>query len=139
MLDFMKVATRSIKGGITEVYPEFMRYRPGTGKPCTDLMVRAGDFYAIWDEDTHLWSTEEEVALYLIDRELDEFVEREGRSGDSFYKVLHMWDTNNGMIDKWLKFVQKQMRNNYHPLDENIIFSNNTRSEEHTSELQSRI
>ena len=130
MLDFMKVATKSIKGGITEVYPEFMRYRPGTGKPCTDLMVRAGDFYAIWDEDTHLWSTEEEVALYLIDRELDEFVKREEQSGNSFYKVLHMWDTNNGMIDKWLKFVQRQMRNNYHPLDENIIFSNDVTTRE---------
>ena len=130
MLDFMKVATRSIKGGITEVYPEFMRYKPSTGKPCTDLMVRAGDFYAIWDEDTHLWSTEEEVALYLIDRELDKFVEKEGRSENSFYKVLHMWDTNNGQIDKWLKFVQRQMRNNYHPLDENIIFSNDVTKKE---------
>lgn len=130
MLDFMRVATKSIKGGITEVYPEFMRYRPGTGKPCTDLMVRAGDFYAIWDEDTHLWSTEEEIALYLIDRELDEFVKKEGQSDSSFYKVLHMWDTNNGQIDKWLKFVQRQMRNNYHPLDENIIFSNDTTTRE---------
>lgn len=129
MLDFMKVSTRSIKGGITEVYPEFMRYRPGTSKACTDLMVRAGDFYAIWDEDTHLWSTEEEVALFLIDRELDRFVEKEEQSG-AFYKVLHMWDTNNGQIDKWLKFVQRQMRNNYHPLDENIIFSNDVTTKE---------
>lgn len=123
MLDFMRIATKDLKGGIKEVYPEFMRYRPGTGKPCTDIMVRAGDFYAIWDEDTHLWSTEEEVALYLIDRELDDYVKRNEQDG-SVYKVLHMWDTNNGMIDKWLKFVQRQMRNNYHQLDEKIIFSN---------------
>ena len=129
MLDFMRVSTRDIKGGIKEVFPEFMRYIPGTSKPCTDLMVRAGDFYAIWDEDTHLWSTKEEVALYLIDRELDRYVEKQNRS-DGFYKVLHMWDTNNGMVDKWLKFVQRQMRNNAHSLDENIIFSNDETTKE---------
>ena len=118
MLDFMKVDTRSIKGGITEVYPKFIV------KTSSDLMIRGGDFYAIWNEDTHLWSTEEEVALFLIDRELDTYVKEHPQSGNSFYKVLHMWDAETGMIDKWHKFVQKQMRDCFHPLDENVIFSN---------------
>ena len=118
MLDFMKVATRSIKGGITEVYPKFIV------RTSTDLMIRGGDFYAIWNEDTHLWSTDEEVALYLIDRELDKYVEDNNQTGNAFYKVLHMWDAETGMVDKWHKFVQKQMRDCFHPLDETIIFSN---------------
>ena len=118
MLDFMKVAERSIKGGITEVYPRFLI------KTSSDLMIRGGDFYAIWNEDTHLWSTDEEVALYLIDRELDEHVERNNQTGNSFYKVLHMWDAETGMVDKWHKYVQKQMRDHFTPLDENVIFSN---------------
>ena len=118
MLDFMKVATRSIKGGITEVYPKFIV------RTSTDLMIRGGDFYAIWNEDTHLWSTDEEVALYLIDRELDKFVEDNNQTGNAFYKVMHMWDAETGMVDKWHKFVQKQMRDCFHPLDETIIFSN---------------
>ena len=118
MLDFMKVATRSIKGGITEVYPKFIV------KTSSDLMIRGGDFYAIWNEDTHLWSTEEEVALYLIDRELDTFASKNGGSENAYYKVLHMWDAETGMVDKWHKFVQKQMRDCFHPLDENVIFSN---------------
>lgn len=117
MLDFMKVATRSIKGGITEVYPKFIV------KTSSDLMIRGGDFYAIWNEDTHLWSTEEEVALYLIDRELDRYVES-SKSDNLYFKVLHMWDAETGMVDKWHKYVQKQMRDHFHPLDENVIFSN---------------
>ena len=124
MLDFMRIATKDLKGGIKEVYPEFILYKPGTVQPCCDIMVRAGDFYAIWNEDTHLWSTVEAVAFYLIDRELDRYVEKQEPGNGTVYKVLHMWDANNGMVDKWRKFVERQMRNNYHPLDENIIFSN---------------
>ena len=116
-LDFMRVATKNVKGGITEVYPKFI---VGNSE---DLMIRGNDFYAIWNEDTHLWSTDEQVALYLIDQELDKHVNKNSVD-DSFVKVLYMWDAENGMIDRWRKFVTKQMRNSFHPLDETIIFSN---------------
>ena len=38
--------------------------------------------------------------------------------------IDYMWDSENGMIDKWHKYVQKQLRDNYHALDESIIFAN---------------
>ena len=38
-----------------------------------DLMIRGGDFYAVWMEDEGLWSTDEEDALQIIDRELDKY------------------------------------------------------------------
>ena len=87
-------------------------------------MIRGGDFYAIWIEDRGLWSTDEQDALQLIDRELDKYAEENKSKFDSNIKVLHMWDAESGMIDAWHKYCQRQMRDSYHPLDENLIFSN---------------
>ena len=35
-------------------------------------MIRGGDFYAVWIEEFGLWSTDEQDALNLIDKILDE-------------------------------------------------------------------
>ena len=35
-----------------------------------------------------------------------------------------MWDSESGSIDDWHRYCQKQMRDSYHMLDENLIFSN---------------
>ena len=64
-------------------------------------MIRGGDFYAIWLEDKGLWSTDEEDALQLIDRELNTYAESAKEKFDSDVKVLHMWDSENGLIDRW--------------------------------------
>lgn len=69
MIDFMVISTRSTKRGVIEIYPKFII------KKSTDLMIRGGDFYAIWIEERGLWSTDEQDALQLIDRELDRYAE----------------------------------------------------------------
>ena len=122
MLDFLIISTRFPKKGLVEIYPKFII---PTKKSSSDLMIRGGDFYAIWNEDERLWSTSEETALYLIDRELDKYAEEHKNDfEDARVKVLYMWDSDSGMIDRWHKYVQKQMRDSYHPLDETVIFSN---------------
>ena len=68
MIDFMVISTRSTKRGVIEIYPKFII------KKSTDLMIRGGDFYAIWIEERGLWSTDEQDALQLIDRELDRYL-----------------------------------------------------------------
>ena len=119
MVDFLIISTRLTKKGQTEIYPRFRLYPKSK-----DLMIRGGDFYAIWLEDLGLWSTDEQDALCLIDRELDkyaaEYKEKTGIDG----LVQHMWDSESGMIDSWHKYCQKQMRDSFHMLDENLIFSN---------------
>ena len=35
-----------------------------------------------------------------------------------------MWDAETGMIDTWHRYCQKQMRDNFHMLDEKLVFSN---------------
>lgn len=118
MLDFLMVSTRSKKGGVTEVYPKFIINKS------KDLMIRGGDFYAIWVEEKGFWSTDEQDALRLIDAEIKaKYEEIKGDSDDNVYP-LYMWDAGSGMIDAWHKYCQKQMRDNFHPLDEKLIFSN---------------
>ena len=118
MLDFFTVATRSKKPGYVEVYPKFQV------KPTEDLMLRGGDFYAIWVEDRGLWSTNEYDAVQLIDRELTRYAEEHKGELDGNVKISYMRDAESGTIDAWHKFCQKQMRETYHVLDEKLLFSN---------------
>lgn len=118
MLDFFMVSTRIGRRGIVEIYPRFII------KKSSDLMIRGGDFYAIWDEDNKRWSTDEDDAKRLIDSELDKYYEQNKDTINGSAKVLHMWDAETGMIDVWHKYCQKQLRDSYHMLDEKLIFSN---------------
>ena len=118
MIDFLMISTRSTKRGVMEIYPKFII------KKSSDLMIRGGDFYAIWLEDRGLWSTDEQDALQLIDLELDKYAEENRQKFDSGVKVLHMWDAESGMIDSWHKYCQKQMRDWFKMLDEKLIFAN---------------
>ena len=118
MIDFLLISTRSPKRGVIEIYPKFII------KKSNDLMIRGGDFYAIWLEERGLWSTDEQDALQLIDRELDKYAEENRGKFDSPIKVMHMWDAESGMIDSWHKYCQKQMRDSFHMLDEKLIFAN---------------
>ena len=118
MLDFLMIATRSGKRGIIEVYPKFII------KKSNDLMIRGGDFYAIWIEERGIWSTDEQDAVDLIDRELDQYAEENRKRFDDNIRVLHMWDAETGMIDSWHRYCQKQMKDQFHMLDEKLIFSN---------------
>lgn len=118
MLDFVIPSARTTKRGTVEIYPRFVI------KKSSDLMIRGGDFYAIWNEELGLWSTDEQVALQLIDNELTRCKNERGGELGKDVKVLYMWDAENNMIDSWHKYCQKQMRDSYHMLDETLIFSN---------------
>lgn len=118
MLDFMKIATRPTKKGGVEIFPKFI-----VGKH-DDLMIRGGDFYAIWLEDRGLWSTDENEAIELIDSLLDNYAKEYREKFDEKPTVAHMWDSSTGIIDQWHKYCQRQLRDKYKPLDENLIFAN---------------
>ena len=118
MLDFLMISTRSKSKGTIEIYPKFII------KKSSDLMIRGGDFYAIWIDELGLWSTDEQDALELIDEELTKYYEKNKKNFDTHVKVLYMWDAESGMIDAWHKYCQKQMRDSYHMLDETLIYAN---------------
>ena len=129
MLDFLKISIKRNKNGRMEVYPKFII------KKSKDLMIRGGDFYAIWVEDRKLWSTEEQDVIDLVDAEINKFVEdNEATFEDNPPIRDYMWDSDTGTIDRWHKYCQRQSRDNFHQLDEKLIFSNQeTRREDYAS------
>lgn len=128
MFDFLVISTKPTKTGF-DIFPKFKLYPKSK-----DLMIRGGDFYAIWLEEKGIWSTEESDALNAIDRELDRYVaDNKDRFDGASVRILHMWDSDSGMIDKWHKFCQKQSRDSFHMLDETLVFSNSPTNKENYS------
>lgn len=115
MLDFIKIV-QSVKKGSVEIYPKF--------KVCIskDLMIRGGGFYAIWNDKAGLWTTDEFIAMEMIDEELDSYYREHKNEFEGTPRIMHLWDADTGMVDKWHKFCEKQMPENYHALDEKVIF-----------------
>lgn len=131
-MDFYMISTRPGKKGEIEIYPRFII---PTKKKSSDLMIRGGDFYAVWMEDRGLWSEDEGDVLQTIDHELDLYLEEnKDKFAEYKIKVLHMWDAQTGMVDVWHKYCQKQLRDHYHALNEKLIFSNmNATKEDYAS------
>jgi len=119
MVDFLIISTRNTKTGV-DVYPKFRLYPKSQ-----DLMIRGGDFYAIWVEELGLWSTNEDDALSIIDSELRKYaVAYQKEHPDAHLNVLYTWDSTTGTIDNWHKYCQRQKRDSFEMLDEVLVFSN---------------
>ena len=126
MLDFMTISTKTNKNSV-DISPKFKMMKS------KDLMIRGRDFYAIWDEERKIWSTDEDDVTRLVDRELDRYVSENESRIEGTPVIKYMWDSDSGSIDKFHKYCQKQMRDNYKMLDENLIFSNTNLSRENYS------
>lgn len=128
MVDFFMISAKSVKRGTTEISPKFI-----VGKS-KDLMIRGGDFYAVWLEDKGVWSQEEDDLIRLIDKETSDFAKKFSEKNDDVLSVKYMRDSDSGLIDKWHKFCQRQQRDNFHPLDEKLIFADDpVRKEDYAS------
>lgn len=124
MLDFLRIDTRISKNGVVEIFPKFIICKT------KDLMIKGGDFYAIYREDKGLWSTEEQDVVDMIDNELDKFAKeyKQRFSGTCIptINIQYMSDGDSGMINKWHSYCQKQCRDYYKPLNQNLVFINQT-------------
>ena len=120
MLDFYTIAEDVVKKGSYEVYPNFLVM----GHP-KDLMIRGKDFYAVWMEDTGMWSTDEDDIIKIVDKDIAERV-KELRDQYPQYtvKAKTMRSSRSGVIDIWHRYCQRQMRDSYKDLDSKIIFRN---------------
>ena len=135
MFDFIDIKSR-VRSGNIEYYPAFK-----LSSAINDLMVRDKDFYALWSEEKGLWITNEADAIELMDIAIKKEVEKKyggqyTENGVRKYSVLYFSDVENGMIDRFHKYVQQQMKSNYHPLNQKIIFSNQkTKKTDYASEV----
>jgi hypothetical protein len=109
-MDFFQIGTKETKGGIIEVFPDFM---VGRSK---DLMVRGRSFYAIWDEEAGLWSMDEYDVQRLVDKELAEFAEKLRQDGHiCTVKYLRSFGSNSW--NQFRSFVNN-LSDNSHQLDQ---------------------
>lgn len=115
-MDFYSIKERSTKKGTREIYPEFRVCRS------KDLMVRGKAFYAIWDKDRGMWSTDEYDVQRMVDEDLRKRKEELGEMPDMVH-VKYMLDFSN---NTWLDYRSyiTHVGDNYHQLDERLTFSN---------------
>ena len=120
------------KGDPIEIYPVFIV------KKSKDLMIRGGEFYAVWDEAKERWSSEQDDAIDMIDSAMDKYKDEMTKQNPQFAnaRVLYLWNSDTGMIDKWHRYCENQLKDNYHPLNETLIFSNTERKRENYSSIQ---
>lgn len=118
-MDFYKFRIKENKNGTTELYPGFV---VGRSK---DLMVRGGQFYAVWDEEVGLWSTDEYAVARIVDRELwaeandpkhngramvvREMTSFESQSWSQFKKYISQIQDNSVILDQDLTFAEDKV------------------------------
>lgn len=115
MLDFFTVELVSSSNGLMKIVPVMQ-----TGKP-TDLMIKGKAFYAIRDEESGLWSTDERDVQRIVDKELWDFAKKNGYKNG--YKVMTMKDFSTGSWTQYRKYVATSP-DNAHQLDCKVTFSN---------------
>lgn len=96
-------------------------------------MIRGGNFYAVWNNDLGKWMTDESDLIDLVDAEMEKY-KRENEDRLGVCKIMYMWNSKAGSIDDWVKYISRQVRSdNFHPLDETLVFSNTPRKRENYS------
>lgn len=115
-MDFYKFRTKELKNGMTELYPDFVVGRS------TDLMVRGGQFYAVWDESTGLWSTDEYKVAELVDKELWAESKSEKHTG----RMMLIRDMTSHDTGSWSRFKKwlREVSDNSVQLDQGLTFAN---------------
>lgn len=117
-LDFVEIRVTHPKKDTCLVSPEFIV------SDSEDLMIRGRAFYAVWNAKVGLWSKNQYDIQKLIDSETRAIVkeEREKNTGETV-KGVSLKSYSSGKWNEWLSFA-KSLPDNYHELDEQIIFSN---------------
>lgn len=116
-MDFYKISTHTNKNGSIDIYADFTVGR------IHDLMIRGKSFYAIWDEEKGLWSTDEYDVARIVDESLYSYREELKKKFDVNIKVKSLTDFSNGSWDTFKRYLSKAP-DNYHQLDMKVAFSN---------------
>lgn len=108
----------SDKKGCDYISPDFLISKS------KDLMIRGQDFYAVYNKMTGFWSTDIYDVATLVDAEMDEYA-KSAYSGDRArsYSIQYMRKSKSRSWKEFITFI-KSTGDNYHPLDNNILFKN---------------
>jgi hypothetical protein len=115
-MDFYRIREKKIKEGI-EVYPDFIVSRS------QDLMVRGKTFYAIWDEDAGLWSTDEYDVQRLVDAELYAYADRLEKETEQSVHVKALGSFGSRAWTDYRNYLS-HISDSATQLDQNLTWSN---------------
>ena len=87
-----------------------------------DLMTRGGQFYAVWDEEQKIWSTEINDVVRLVDADLYRHKEELEVKHGVAYKVATMQSYSSKVWDEFRRYL-RNAGDNAHPLDETLVFA----------------
>lgn len=116
-MDFYKISTKQNKNGDVEVYPTWQVGRS------EDLMVRGKSFYAIWDEEAGMWSTDEYDVQRLVDQDLYTYTQEQRQVNDCTHHTRFLRDFSNNAWTQYRRLLSS-INDNSHQLDENLTFAN---------------
>ncbi len=116
-MDFYNIFVNEKKDGTLQIRPD---WKVGRSK---DLMTRGGSFYAIWDEEVGLWSTDIYDVQRLVDADLVRYANEMEATTGVIYKVARMQNNGTKLWDEFQRYLRNS-GNNFHNLDEELIFAN---------------
>lgn len=116
-MDFYRIIVSEKKDGTLQVRPD---WKVGRSK---DLMTRGGSFYAIWDEEAGLWSTDIYDVQRLVDADLIRYAKLNEEKSGIPYNVSRLEANSTKLWNEFQHFIRNS-GNNFHNLDETLIFAN---------------
>ena len=125
-MDFYEIEAMPMRGqsGLMEVAPRFVNLNS------RDIMLRDGDFVAIWNPKTGLWSRNEFDVIDIVDGDVSDYVAKSG--APNLFPKFCRRDTDG----VWKKYRQwtKNMADTDHPLDRMPVFADTPiRQEDHVA------
>ena len=133
-LDFFRIEeTKIVKNVVTfhTIKPVFLI------RPSKDLMIRGEKFYAVYDESTGLWETDEYKVQKFIDEEIDRKANEleEKYSGDPSHRVIrkYMEASSSGSWAEYKAYTNR-LPDHFHQLDSRLCFDGeNVKREDYIS------
>lgn len=113
-MDFYRIVSKEQKDGSLHIYPDWIVGRS------EDLMTRNGSFYAVWDEERGLWSTDIYDVQRLVDDDLRKYADKHLK-GIS-HRILTLENNSTKLWDEFQRYIRNSGRNSC-GLDEKLIFA----------------
>ena len=129
MFDFVTIEKKiDEKKKTAVIYPSFLV------KKSKDLMTKGKTFYAVWDEETGLWSKDENRACELIDKLIDQAADKYEETHPGYdVSKLKLLRYNSKRLNEFQSYC-KAIPDNFIQLDSDVTFANEkTKKEDYRS------
>ena len=118
-MDFYEIKERALKSGTTEVRPAWRVHQ------FKDLMVRGKSFYAVYNPETHFWTTDEYDLVRIVDSDVTRHFQEASKRVDGSVWPRYLGDYDSKTYSEYKAWVSK-LSDAYRPLDSKILFANQT-------------